>query len=1331
MANEISQQINTFTGGMNKDTALEDITPNQYLDANDVTIMPSAENEFDRVGAVKSMIALSLPSSIAYPTKQIWRVAFSIAFPSISHTFTFYPQPYGSPTTFTISSAEVTPELRLADLMLQLSVQTFTLNASAFSIVTDGGASGDLYYVSLEFNTTTIEYTATEQIDSGDILPLVLIQEMATTTGTPFIDVVAAKSIGPDMFMLINYSGIGMIAVAKKNYSTTPEVWTVTRLIQSSAISLDRDRVYEIQLEQNNDYINMYVVDGETAPTTFSIIKQVNWVTDSALRYTPTDFVVGNVDALYTYSNFESLYKLQVAVNSSYIDDIQLVNSGGVFTNGNKQFTIRYKIGGTYTEFSQISKEASVFIRDITAYNGGGGAPNTVTTKAITLSLKNMKPDSFEFFQIGVIEYTGGAVSSFVLGDFPVQGTEFDITLKGNENKQTLDIALFQNSQPIIKTAHLNTIIENKYFLGRIELETDPDVAFWVENTMFASSNIVIDTYALPSSGTAIAPIALSEYQDNDNIVNRIGYMYDEKYVLGVRFNLTNGLKTPPYYGREIAIVNDITGQLGNLTDASATEVYVYFPALLSVDFTTAPDIDGVPFIEAVESFEIVRSEALGRVIDTGIMLMPNLFGDPIPDPIYGTVYRCGGSFTNNVIPSDPILLQDRGAFVSQGILSGLNTISASGDKVFVNYGCPNKKTEYSTLSLLSPNKRVILTEYTGHFGGSPSPETLTVESGGMTPFNSIYQFSDSISISYEYLAPRGSANNSSTGFTFKLTSSATNQSIYTNYYGYYAACIDTALQFGDRQNIKFVSTGEFFLMGNTPFNILIFGGDTYTQKCFHKTIYKGEDVNGTYRGGISYYAQNKFNAQMDWTEETIETPVFPIDTGLGGGAIEGWLFNYESTQEPRLYDAGFTYSNEIRASLGYNPDIPIITKYDASVFYSDEKLEGDLGDPYRVFRFANMKTYEMSDGILTGLYKIRESLAVLQTRALRIQPISSTVTIPNSDVTGLILGTGSVLGTKETVVSRYGATHKTSSEWYKAESGTEYVVYYDAENKKILRYGIDGIKPLSDTNFVSRFLLNNTKDISAEYDMVVKYNPFTDEVYFIANQPMGDEHNILLDYAEGAVVFEYKNREDPTYYLNGQSFIAREDVAAGVGLNYRGESFDKWAEYRNCNFMLVFSESRNSFTGFQTFKPRFGAVYLNSFVGFFPYINASDQRNTDALEFNMGDNSTFIYDVFKLPSVEISISPLANLFKRFLKSWVNIDGGLPLRAIVESDNGTAAKIESFTERRGRVLFNILKDFYGTGQRVGGNKLRARLYFLYNQKIHNFVSTIISKDRKP
>ena len=163
---------------------------------------------------------------------------------------------------------------------------------------------------------------------------------------------------------------------------------------------------------------------------------------------------------------------------------------------------------------------------------------------------------------------------------------------------------------------------------------------------------------------------------------------------------------------------------------------------------------------------------------------------------------------------------------------------------------------------------------------------------------------------------------------------------------------------------------------------------------------------------------------------------------------------------------------------------------------------------------------------------------------------------------------------------------------------------------------------------------------------------------------------------------------------------------------------------------MLAFNEKWNMFSTFYTFKPRITATYLNKMIGFYPFTQGG-LTGTRLLEFDNGNTANYIQGVSKYPMVEVSIAKEPNIFKRFLKSWINIDGGLPSRVITTTDNGTAANITDFTERRERVLFNILKDFYATGKRVGGNKIKLKLYFLFNQKIHNIVNTIILKFRQP
>jgi hypothetical protein len=1309
--NDIVQNINTFKGGMNKDLAQENIPNEQYLDANDIKVTSDEENNIVRIGGANSMLTFALPSSKTNNTNQIFSARLDVSAINIDHTFTAYGLTYGA-----FSSMGATQGLRAVDLQTQIeSATTFTVDIVSIS----DGMANCLMYVAGEFQTLVL----TLKIGSGATKTMVVLQENYNYIGASYADVVCAKAIGDDLFMLVNINGTGMIAVAKKDEANN--TWATTRLLQTTKLSFDKNNVTFLKLEQNNSYINLYWVDGADKPRVFSILKQDTWVTDSALRYTTSNFVTGNLDALYQYGTVEQQTSLQVFNNQTRITDVVVNDTAGFFKSANTQLAIRYKIGGTYTEFSLLTNQFPVFFRSQTDAIGGGGVPNIDTTKSLTITIDKAKDSLYELFQIGVIQQVGLTKSAYVLGDFPILGETFEITISGNENKQSIDINELLAVSPALKTAHLNEIMENKYFLGRVETASSyyPDVADWVENTVFASGNISIVANEIDSvfvSTSLPAALPSKEYYDVQNCLNTVGYMYNELYRFGLKVYFKSGV-VQTYFGADIKIEADITSKLGNLTNAAGTKTYVYSPRINSINFATAPSIDGISFIDAIETVEVVRQECVRDIVDTGYILVG------VEDEIVsGSSYiKTGTLFANNAYAGTILIDNQKMTFVSQGIL--LDNQSISPNQNIRSFGSPD--------SILQLSFNGGLENYNGFFKTVPTFSTSLIESAGTIGFNgrlltAANQYIDCTDSTTFYI-------NNSKCFGLASATGIVNTSSNTDVYGYYAQIYIGISddRYGNKYTGKYFSTGCFINVSiASTTNQLVFGGDTYTQRSFQKVVYKEYDVMPIFPFtvlsspyAVSYYSQNRVNSQLEYITPTSSQFVYPLNTNF----IGDWFNTLPTAQEERLYDGSFTNLNTLRTSQAFNPSIPEVTDYFSTVFWSEQKLEGDLSDPYRVFKFSNQKAFEMSDGILTGMYRIREVLAIIQERGFKVQPISPNIAIQGQDVADLILGTGTVMGTKEMSISRNGAKYKTSSTWYLSKSGTEYIAFYDSDNKKIIRYGVDGIKQISETNFVANFLLNNTKYLDGEYSMYVGYNSYTDEVLFIAKADLGSVYNSASNYTEGQIAWQKArdntsnfDYDDSKYYF--QALINNTNVP----LNYTGSTFNTWKEYRNSNFMLAFNEKWNMFSTFYTFKPRITATYLNKMIGFFPFTQGG-ATGTRLLEYDNGNSETYIQGITKYPMVEVSIAKEPNIFKRFLKSWINIEDGVPNRVITTTDNGTAANITSFTERRDRVLFNILKDFYGTGKRVGGNKIKLKLYFLFNQKIHNFVSTIILKFRKP
>ncbi len=1326
---EFIKQTNTFTKGMNKDVSLENIPADSYIDATDISIVSDGENEMLRVGGSRTMDGIVVPAFNTGDSYAIYRMRCDVSTAGVSHTYTIESS-YAPSLSFGITPAIGTAAAMYADIVSQFDTNISTYGGGLSVTMNEGGDDPNYVYFTVTIEDYVNDYKLDSYIASTDITyPAVIIRERYTYSGNPSVEVVGIESIGSLLVFLVKRNGKGAVCVAKK-YSGA---WSSSYLFYSKNIPLDSSLVYKIKLEQNNDFISCYWVDGGNSPKSFTFKQEDGYVDDSANKY-GVNYYTETVDALYSYSSVSDLTKLQLTPNTSYISYIGCNDEGGVFTTGNKQFAVQYKIGGTYTQFNIISKPISIFERNQSDFYGGGGLPNTVTTKSLDLIFSNMRPDLFSQFRLGVIEYTGGAVSAYTLGDFDVVGNEFTLTIRGNEGVQTLDISSFADFQPIIKTAHLNEIVDNKYFLGRIELEVDPDIQDWVENTMFASGNVEVRAVGL-TTVVDVEDNTPNEFMSFDNIRDYVGYMYDDKYVFGVKFYLKNGLVTKPYYGIELTINNDVTGALGNLTNNTSTEVYQYHPRLLSVDFATAPDIDGVPFLDAVEGYEIVRTNACGIVQDTGIMLVGDKEGSS--DPYYGTFIAVGGSTTAPSYIGHDFLAPDYvGAFISQGILKGTTRLTDGGGKSFRSYGNPNVIGDITNVT--TSGVRWVVTSYDGYYAPSPSPTDHVVDVAGMAPFNSNVYLDGNYAVGLLSATSFADVNRRSSmaAFCYLLHIGVSNNSINTDHWGYYAAYINPSASFGERTTLKYQSTGYFELVSQGTYtNIDIFGGDTYTQMCYHKTIYNALRTPTEYiRGGITYYAQNRFNAQLEYTVESGSLVTYPLSLGavIPQLGIEDWVATNYTIEEARLYDIGFTYSNAIREGSGFNPDDIVISKQNTTVYYSDEKLEGEISDPYRVFRAANFKTYEMSDGILTGLYRIRGNLAVLQERGLRMQPISPNITISEQDVAQTILGTGSVIGTKDIPISLFGAQYKTNSILYKARNGTEYIMWYDNLNKKILRYGIDGIKNISDDNFMRNWALGNNSDVNGEFFVQMAYNPYNDEVLIMGNNPTYPIYSGATIYNAGDIVSIQESNGSNMYSIYKSYRALKETI--GVAPTQDGTVFDTWEDYRDSNYALAWNEKFNCFPCFYNIRFRVSSFFENKLIATVPYTNGVDV-GVLLLEGDVSNTGEWIDGVANTPQIEMSSSPVANWTKKFIKSFINMDGQ-PNRLIAKSDLNTATYMTDFEERRGRwvtpILRNVLDGDLPTdeGKSIFGNIFRSKLFFDFDKKLLNFVSVVIPKNRK-
>jgi hypothetical protein len=343
--------------------------------------------------------------------------------------------------------------------------------------------------------------------------------------------------------------------------------------------------------------------------------------------------------------------------------------------------------------------------------------------------------------------------------------------------------------------------------------------------------------------------------------------------------------------------------------------------------------------------------------------------------------------------------------------------------------------------------------------------------------------------------------------------------------------------------------------------------------------------------------------------------------------------------------------------------------------------------------------------------------------------------------------------------LSSFGATKKTSVTKGKTFSGDENLYWYNSETKKIVRFGGDGTRVLSDKGLMS-FLMSNTawhtdllNPISGQ-GVTAGYNQRFYEAYFCFKAPdpsiqefqtwTNTTYITFVQYALNSlvVVRHQGNGVDFNYYsyfetaarhISGLPYIYRKKNTAtdtantrpGLGVNWTNNwdqlSPDTHPQYYQL-FTLVYDEVKNGFICFHTAWPNIMATRTNTI-----YTSKPNEQNKIYVH-NSGNYNTF-YDVQYNGHIEgvVNIDPNAS---KIFEAVQLVTDTTPDRV----DFGTRDHVSFLTSAE----FEELEDFYyapvkndstGTGvnsndtSRLWGRYLKIKLRFAPNlfQKLINYV----------
>jgi hypothetical protein len=372
-------------------------------------------------------------------------------------------------------------------------------------------------------------------------------------------------------------------------------------------------------------------------------------------------------------------------------------------------------------------------------------------------------------------------------------------------------------------------------------------------------------------------------------------------------------------------------------------------------------------------------------------------------------------------------------------------------------------------------------------------------------------------------------------------------------------------------------STGHYYLL--TPGqsgvinNISVYGGDTFIQKS-HMAIHRMPHNNLLWGMGygISFYSQNSGNYQMfnildhddsfsgpgyvfpqyldknstgNYWVDYLGSPVLTaLPEGSIGSGLFYWLEQWPEVSNQNNYSRSYNYKDDTIIETNYNSNV----KYDGSlpsrVTWSAKKVIGSQKDNYRTFKPLDFVDLDLTFGPIVHHDIINNSFYTWQPFSVQRQYFRDASLLGSQEGSDVVVGSGSILGAPGQELTAIGIFNKWAHVKGKTTTGKDTFYWYNDQSQKVVRFGQDGTRVISDKGLIS-YLTNNGK-----FGLNDKY-PLT-----------GKGINGVWNDKYGEAIFTFKYTEGVT----------------------------------NKQFTLVYDELKNGFICFHSYYPNIYLRYKNTF---------------------------------------------------------------------------------------------------------------------------------------
>lgn len=407
------------------------------------------------------------------------------------------------------------------------------------------------------------EWKLTEVGVVSNLCVLKLSSEYINSNGT--FSPVGSIQLNDDLFVLsagsvTNPDGTSQISEIGVIYPSGVG-YAYTRLMRSKQLTFHAERNADMQIEQVGSQINIYWTDDLNVPRVIYLKESLKHTTDGLL------FINGG---RYEFDSINQETKFFQENSTAYIDNVEVVEGSGNVVSGNKRYTGRFLTEDFVSAgFMYPTNPVNIYNAEFSnADYVQGDEFGTITNKGVRMTLRGIDPGIYKYFELVVLEYNGISMFPKIVQRFEITNEQTELELIHSEQGQ--DLIPLSQAELISLTKQYNTaksirLFDNRMVMSNMSEELDLNITDWAEQIEHSIAEDYIQGVGIAKDPNDAEPgYTFGEYMDPNNVLTKVGYMYNDTYRFGIQVQWKSSKRwSVPYWVDDIRIDNSASNVVG------------------------------------------------------------------------------------------------------------------------------------------------------------------------------------------------------------------------------------------------------------------------------------------------------------------------------------------------------------------------------------------------------------------------------------------------------------------------------------------------------------------------------------------------------------------------------------------------------------------------------------------------------------------------------------------------------------------------------------------------------------------------------------------------